>query len=415
MKRIFALVAAGIAAWGLLAETGAPVRDFAIVACGARTDAAPAANARAVQKALDAAAQAGGGRVVVPKGVWNCGTIWLRSHVELHLEEGAVLKASADLADYNAPDAYPQNWGCPSEGWNARHFIIAHEVEDVALTGPGTVDGNGEELFETEISIPKWSNIAWTKGVRGPKDKQNLRPGQLVVFIESRNLRVADLTIRHSPCWSLYFYGCDDVTVSDYTVRNGPCDLNTDGIDIDCCRNVTLVRADIETGDDGIAIRASQRHLRGGKEKACEHIRVSDCRLHAYAMGIRIGVGEGLIRDVEIARTTIRRGAYGVAFDCWYGKKERNGVDVEDVRLRDCTIEDCYANGRFRMGGAKQLFGIRRISIENCRFHGQKFWNDDYASARRPEQVVFTHCTWAPLARGDYHEIVAKESRKDAP
>lgn len=386
----------------------AEAKCFDIVSRGASQDAAPSANAKAIQLALDDAANAGGGRVVIPKGVWMSGTLRLRSNTELHLEEGAVLKASGDLADYNEPDEYPQNCGCPSEQWNAKHFIIAHEVHDVAITGKGVLDGNSGVFFEETPFHADWTSIAWIKGARGAKDKVNLRPGQMVVFIESRNLRVEGITIRNSTCWSLFFYGCDDVVVRDYTVRNGPCDLNTDGVDIDCCSNVLVEHADIDTGDDAVAIRASQRHLRGGKKKACENIRVKDCTLAAYAMGIRIGVGEGLIRNVDISNCRINRGAWGISFCCWYGKKEVNGVDIEDVRIADCEFNDCYENWRIRIGGDKQEFGVRRIQFKNCAFHGQKPGMIDYAGNRVPQDISFDGCKWSPLSTGLYVECARR-------
>ena len=394
--------------WGAVALACAVVgaKDFDIVANGAAPDAKPSVNAQAIQKTIDACAAAGGGRVVVPAGTWNSGTIWIRSNVELHLAEGAVLKASDNLDDYNAPDAYPQNWGCPNEGWNACHFIIAHAVENAAITGPGTVDGNGEAFFEEGVRKPSWASIAWANGIRGPKDKKRLRPGQLIVFIESKNLRVEKLSIRNSTCWSLFFHGCDNVVVRDYTVRNGRCDLNTDGIDIDCSSNVTLERADIDTGDDGIAIRASEYRLK--RSKTCEHIRISDCTLSASAMGIRIGVGSGRIRDVDISNVHVRHGAWGVSFDCWYGKKETNGVDIEDVRVRDSVFDGCYGNWRFRCGGDRQEFGVRRVRFENCRYSSPVPGLIEYAGRHAVQDFSEHNCTWTPDLANPFMDLVRK-------
>ena len=96
----------------------------------------------ALQSAIDACAASGGGRVTVPAGRYKIGTIWLRSRVELHLEMGAELFASENYDDYNATEAYEQNFDGFSEGWTGKHLIIAHEVEDCAITGFGTVNGN---------------------------------------------------------------------------------------------------------------------------------------------------------------------------------------------------------------------------------------------------------------------------------
>ena len=87
----------------------------------------------AIQEAIDACASSGGGRVTIPAGTYVSGTIWLRSHVELHLEHGARLIASTNREDYNALDAYPQNYSWPPEEWVGQHFILAVEVEDVVV------------------------------------------------------------------------------------------------------------------------------------------------------------------------------------------------------------------------------------------------------------------------------------------
>ena len=85
-----------------------------------------------IQTAIDVCAAAGGGRVTVPAGTFVTGTIWLKSNVELHLSHGAVLKASENLADYNEPDAYEQNFSYPPEEWVGKHLILAVEVENTS-------------------------------------------------------------------------------------------------------------------------------------------------------------------------------------------------------------------------------------------------------------------------------------------
>ena len=92
-------------------------------------------NTAPIQRAIDACSAAGGGTVLVPSGLFISGTLYMKSNVELHLEMGAELKASTNREDYNAPDAYPENGWADAEGWDGRHFIIAHYAENVAITG----------------------------------------------------------------------------------------------------------------------------------------------------------------------------------------------------------------------------------------------------------------------------------------
>jgi len=343
--------------------------DFPITAYGARTDARPRENAAAIQKAIDAAAVKGG-RVVVPAGEWTSGTIWLKSGVELHLEEGAVLKASADLADYNAEDAYPENWGCPKEEyWRGFHFIICRAAKNVAITGSGTIHGNGDAFFdERPLKYLPWMGPTakcWWNGIRWAKDKTNLRPGQLVVFIKCRDVRVEGVTIRNAPCWSLFFHGCEDVYVKDYTVRNGPDDGNTDGVDVDCCRNVTLENLDIDTGDDAIAVRASAAMLGLDTRGVCENVKVRQARLGSTSSAFRIGVGEGIIRNVTVEDVTIFRAGTAFNLTGWYGNWETGGVDMEDIVFRNCRCANIREGFVVITGGAKQTFGIRNVTAEN--------------------------------------------------
>ena len=375
--QVAAVVAKALAAISAWAE-------YDISRFGATTSASPADNAAAIQRAIDAAAKEGGGRVVVPAGTFTSGTIWLKRNVELHLAEGSVLKASGDVADYNAEDAYPENWGCPkTEQWRGLHFIIARDADGASITGPGTLHGNGDAFYDEKpkayFSWMKPGSAAWWNGIRWSKDKEKLRPGQMVAFIKCRNVAVRGITIRNSPCWSLWFWGCDGVAVSDYTVRNGENDGNSDGIDFDCSRNVVLERADIDAGDDAIAIRASARAFspdgkgRLGLPAVTENVRIRDCRLRSTSSVIRIGVGEGVIRDVSFDNLTCDRGGTAVNISTRYGEAARSGTDIERIVMRNCHFTNCRRGAVVLSNGGDKLdFGIRDIRFEDCSFGGCK-------------------------------------------
>lgn len=102
----------------------------------------------AIQAAIDDCNKNGGGRVVIPSGEFYSGSFFLRDNVELHLEHGALLIASADMEDYNADDAYEQNYGFAPEEWRAKHLIMAVECDNVAITGSGKINGNGDSFRE---------------------------------------------------------------------------------------------------------------------------------------------------------------------------------------------------------------------------------------------------------------------------
>ena len=147
--------------------------------------------------AIESVHCSGGGTVVVPDGVWLTGPVRLKSNVELHLSHGAVLLASENLDDYNAEDAYAQNYRSNEEEWCGKHLIIVHEQEEVAITGHGTIDGNGRAYYDAPVK--KW-NFLWADGLALSKDKERLRPGQIIVFVECRRVRVQDIRMQNTTC-----------------------------------------------------------------------------------------------------------------------------------------------------------------------------------------------------------------------
>ena len=339
-----------------------------------------------IQAAIDACAATGGGRVSVAPGMYLVGTLWLRDNVELHLAHGATLKASTRMDDYNALDAYPQNFSViESEKWVGKHLIIAHECENVALTGGGVIDGSGDFFFEDEPQ-PQ-SLYFWREGGQSARDKEQLRPGQAVCFIECRRVRVEDVSFVNQPCWACFLHGCEYASVRGVRVFNPKTYFNTDGIDIDCCRFVTVSDCIIDTGDDAIAIRGASRRLKRG-DMPCEYVTVTNCTIASSSSAMRIGVGNGLIRHLRISNITISRGAPAITVMSTYGG--RGGVAIEDVAIsgvsatdqhqivelieeanapiRDILLENFYieTDGFFRMRSAYPD-SVRGVTIKNWR------------------------------------------------
>ena len=291
-------------------------------------------NTASIQAAIDRCAEAGGGRVEIPAGVFVSGSIWLKSHVELYLSQGAVLKASGDLDDYNALDAYPQNYNWPPEEWVGKHLIIAVEQTDIAVSGHGVIDGSGD-LFFGEIR-PSWGTYAWSYGVSLAKDKEKLRPGQLMVIVECDHVRVTDVTFRNTPCWACFLHGCEYAWIRGICVQNEKHYCNSDGIDIDTCRFVTVSDCIVDTGDDAIAIRcASKRILKDWD--TCEHIAISNCVLGSCSSVFRFGVGTGTIRSVNISNINMFRGAVGLNLMTAYLKS--GNVSMEDIHFSNITTD----------------------------------------------------------------------------
>ena len=337
------------------------VREFGAVGDGVTLDTA------AIQGAVDACAAAGGGRVTLPAGRYLSGSVFLKSHVELHLEMGAVLRGSTDLDDYNAEDAYEQNYGAPkSEFWCGKHLLIAVECTDVALTGLGRIDAAGDAFLEEPRFYPyyEWmTGYSFRDGIAWSKDKTLLRPGQTVCFVECKDVTVTDVTVENSACWSIFFHGCENVRVRGVKVFNPPYFGNSDGIDIDCCRFVTVSDCLIDTGDDAIAIRCAATRLK--KPQACEFINISNCALASRSSLIRIGVGVGQIRHVRVSGITARTAGRVINFVTSYSG--HGHAEIEDVNFSDISATDVS----FPITLEGDRASIRRITLENMRFYSR--------------------------------------------
>ena len=332
------------------------ILDFGAVADGVTM------NTKAINAAVEKCAEAGGGRVVIPAGgVFMSGTIWLKSHVELHLEHGAVLKASGSFDDYCSDDDYEQNWHSDAEEWTGGHLIAAVEQEDVAVTGSGTIDGNvWAFLSENDTLHDKWVNenhlYCWFRGFLRAK-----RPGQTIALVECKNVCVTDITMRELPSWGLFVYGCDRVQICGVKVYNRPDIANTDGLDIDSCRYVTVSDCIIDTGDDAIAIRNGLRRLKD-KNRLCEYVTITNCVLASCSSVFRIGVGIGELRHMRISNLTVNRGSTLINFNTEYGTT--NHTPISDVNFSNISATDIAHPFQFNTYSG---IHVDRVTLENIR------------------------------------------------
>ncbi len=309
----------------------------------------------AIQKAIDDCNKHGGGTVIIPSGNFYTGSIFLRDNVELHFDIGAVLTASKSIEDYNADDAYPQNFGSEAEEWLPKHLIMAIECNNVAITGHGTINGSGDSFFrETTPTLP--TNYIWMDGVKHAKDR---KPGPLVVFVECTNVLVDGITIRNAPCWSILLHACEYVRVSNYQCFNPHTALQTDGLDIDCCRFVTVTNCNIQTGDDGITFRCDT--WRQNKRKACEYVTVTNCNISVSSSAFRVGVGVGAIRHIRVSNITIERCGVGISqMGNYSGYCASN---IEDVNFSDVSINFC--SFPIEISGERGF--VKNVTINNLR------------------------------------------------
>ena len=307
-----------------LTATAANVKEFGAVGDGLHDDTA------AIQKAIDA-----GGTVTVPGGTYLTGTLYLRSNGGLDLAPDAVLKATTDPAKWNKRDFCPQQAAFPRAKWSGAHLIAAVCQTNVFLRG-GTIDGSGRSFFTDKTHLGAGGRTLLN-------ENETFRPAQMVYFVDCADVRVTDVNLRNSAYWNLFLHGCESVLVRGLNIRSAHDIGEDDGIDIDCCRRVTVSDCLIDVGDDGITLRANPKGLLS--PKPCEAVVVNNCVVRSgYAHAFRIGVGSGVIRNCVISDIVLDRTRGGIHICPLYrGGEGRTGVDISDLSIRNVRGDAiCY-------------------------------------------------------------------------
>ncbi|HEV2736889.1 MAG TPA: glycoside hydrolase family 28 protein [Longimicrobiaceae bacterium] len=292
-----------------------PARDFPVTRFGGVGDGARD-NTQAFRQAIAAASAAGGGRVVVPAGRFLTGPIHLRSNVELHVQKGATVAFSQDPADY-LPAVFTRWEGMEMMGYSP--LVYAWEQENVAITGEGTLDGQGDVAHwwpwkGAWKTHPEWDRVPNQKPARArlgemveagvPVEQRvftegsYLRP-QFIQPYRCRNVLIEGVTIVNSPMWEINPVLCTNVTVRGVSVTtHGP---NNDGCNPESCRDVLIENCLFDTGDDCIAIK-SGRNADGRRIGVpSENIVVRGCRMKDGHGGVTLGSEiSGGVRNVFV-------------------------------------------------------------------------------------------------------------------
>ena len=312
-----------------------------------------------IQEAVDAAYASGGGRVVIPPGTWVVGTVVLKSNVELHLSKGAVLKATRNNTELREIPALP--------GHKAAYgLVVAWYAENISLTGEGELNGDGADYFETDRPADRWGRFFYRRRCGRPEVS-------LFKTFRCRKVRLEDVTLRDSSGWTGHVRMCEDVTINRVKFLNDVRWINSDGLDLDACRNVTMRHCKFLTGDDGIVLRAIVRPGLEGPT-VLENVLIEDCEIESGCQCIRIGCPS----DDTVRNCTLRRikmsGHNGIYFDnpvAYLSSKDEGFVDVHDMTFEDFTgtVEN-YAVQATVASGIK-IRGIRNCLFRNFDVHSK--------------------------------------------
>ncbi len=289
------------------------IRNFGAIADGETV------NTQAIQAAIDAAASGGGGTVYVPAGRFVTGAIFFKSNITLHLDAGAVLLGSENVADFPPIDS---RWeGC--EQTCHAPMLTGTGLTNIAITGRGTIDGRGKI----------WWDRFWAKTLDYPRPR-------LIAFHNSSNILIQGVTLTNSPAWTVNPICCKNVTIHGVTVINPAEGPNTDGLNPDSCQGVRISDCYIDVGDDCITIKSGTEQSTLEVPVPCEDIAVTNCTMVHGHGGVVIGSEmSGDVRNVVISNCIFHDTDRGIRLK---SRRGRGGV-VEDIRVTNIIMKgvDC--------------------------------------------------------------------------
>jgi unsaturated rhamnogalacturonyl hydrolase len=370
---------------GILARIKAPefpARDFVITDYGAIAGESNDCTV-AIAKAIDACHAAGGGRVVVPTGVFVTGAVHLKSHVNLHLADDATLKFSTDPAKY-LPVVFTRYEGV--EVMNYSPFIYAFEQENIAVTGKGTLDGSASDANwwawarrgANREPAPGRRSAALLNdmGERGTPVKERvfgegqfLRPNFIQPY-RCNNVLIEGVTIHNSPMWEINPVLCTNVTVRGVNIlSHGP---NNDGCDPESSYDVLIENCVFDTGDDCIAIKSGRNNDGRRVNVAAENIIVRNCTMKDGHGGVVMGSEiSGHCRNVFVENCKMDSPNLDRALR--FKDNARRGGIIENVFMRNCevgrvreavlTIDFMYEEGT--NGMYRPI--VRNVALENVK------------------------------------------------
>lgn len=324
MKRLFFLLSAFLSFMVVPLEAA----DYNILNYGAQSDTTKLSTA-AIQQAIDDCSKAGGGRVVVPAGIYKIGTIILKSDVHLYLEQGATLYGSTDLKDYLPMKS---DYVSLRTHTTTIQLIYADKMKNVVISGHGTIDGRGRAF----------KKLSWN-------DEGITRP-HLLRFIQSEDITVKDVTLKNSGCWMQHYLACNRLRIDGIKVFNRN-NYNNDALDIDGCHDVIVKGMMADSDDDGITLKSTSPRL-------CENVRISDCVVSSHCNAVKLGTEtNGGFRNINISGIVVKpsEDQKEKFFGQWIGSSAISleivdGGVLENVNVTDFTVEGTESPIFIRLG-----------------------------------------------------------------
>ena len=337
------------------------IRDFGGVGDGVTL------NSEAFAKAVAALSELGGGRLVVPTGVWLTGPITLVDNIDLHVRPDAVLLFSTDRDLYPIVETV-------FEGLDTRRClspINADGAKNIAITGGGTIDGNGDswrQVKKSKMAPSQWKELLAGGGFTNDKGnvwypdsssfrgsvvsdafnvpqgletdeqwnsvKTYLRP-VMIGLKNCENVLLEDCLFQNSPCWNIHPLMCKNVIINNVTVRNPWYSQNGDGLDVDSCEDVLVINSSFDVGDDAICIKSGKNEDGRRRARPCRNLIVDNCIVFHGHGGFVVGSEmSGGVQNISVTNCRFLGTDVGLRFKSCRG---RGGV-VENIFIEDIVM-----------------------------------------------------------------------------
>lgn len=403
----------------------------------------------AFASAMKALQAQGGGHLNVPSGIWLTGPIQFVSNVDLHVEQGALVLFTTDY------DAYPEVTTIYEGNTSTRKMspLWAYEVENIAITGPGTFDGQGEAWRPSKkgkFTTAQWQELTSGSGVeqksvwypnakeddlKGTEEKPDMRRvlnrPTLLEFTRCNRVLLQDATFSNSPAWNVHPLMCDDIILNHVNIRNPWYAQNGDGMDLESCNRALILNSTFDVGDDAICIKSGKDAEGRSWKRPCQNVIIEGCTvLHGHG-GFTIGsemssgarniyVHNCLFNGTDTGlRLKSTRGRGGVieqiyidqvnmchiagdafTFDLYYANKPVAGKADKDSSSSDAVpavtdetpcFKDLYISNVICQGAKRAIWfnGLPEMPLDNLQMRNSLFVADKGCEMHYAKNILF--------------------------
>jgi polygalacturonase len=315
-----------------LSFASAREKTYNIVDFGAKADGTTN-NTQAIQTAINKAYANGGGMVLVPKGNFVTGVIYLKSNINLHLAAGAHLLATTNRADYGPK--------------KASALIRAEDAHHLSITGKGTIDGQAELLLKDiyrMLNNGTLEDAEW----KTYNDWHQMRPAEdnrphLIEFKNCTDIQLKNYTIKNGLCWIQTYRDCNNMVIDSIHVESNTF-LNNDGIDLVDCKKVKLSNSSFNVADDGICLKSSN------PKSSCEDIDISNCKIRSSASAFKLGTASlGGFKRIKVRNLYVYD-----TFRSAIAIETVDGGDIDGIDIRDVVAKNTGNAIFIRLGKRKK-------------------------------------------------------------